>query len=118
MDSGDIGVGVLLGQRREKRMHVIYYAIHVVNPTQLNYATTKKELLVVVYAFEKFRAYLLGSKVIVHTDHAAMKYLFVKQECKPRLLRWIMLLQEFDLEIWDKKDVKTLFQIIFPECPN
>src|ERR1051325_6619271 len=69
----------------------------------MNYATTEKELLEVVYAFDKFRSYLLGTKVIVYTDHAALKYLFAKQESKPRLLRLILLLQEFDLEIRDKK---------------
>ncbi|CAA7031567.1 unnamed protein product [Microthlaspi erraticum] len=63
----------------------------------------RKELLAVVFAFEKFRSYLVGSKVIVHTDHAALKYLLTKKDAKPRLLRWILLLQEFDLEIKDKK---------------
>jgi hypothetical protein len=69
----------------------------------MNYATIEKELLAVVYAFDKFISYLLGSKVIVYTDHATLKYLFAKQESKPRLLGWILLLQEFDLEIRDKK---------------
>lgn len=60
-------------------MHVIYYASHVLNPAQMNCATTEKELLVAVYAFDKFRSYLLGSKVIVYSDHATLKYLFAKQ---------------------------------------
>ena len=102
-DASDIAVGAVLGQRKEKLLHVIYYASHVLNSAQMNYATTEKELLAVVYAFDKFRSYLLGTKVIVYTDHAALKYLFSKQEAKPRLLRWILLLQEFDLEIRDKK---------------
>jgi hypothetical protein len=102
-DASDLAVGAVLGQRKDKLLHVIYYASHVLNPAQMNYATTEKELLAVVYAFDKFRSYLLGSKVIVYTDHAALKYLFAKQESKPRLLRWILLLQEFDLEIKDKK---------------
>ena len=102
-DASDIAVGAVLGQRREKLLHVIYYASHVLNPAQINYATTEKELLAVVYAFDKFRQYLLGSRVIVYTDHSALKYLFAKQDSKPRLLRWILLLQEFDVEIRDKK---------------
>ncbi|XP_050890539.1 uncharacterized protein LOC127095943 [Lathyrus oleraceus] len=69
----------------------------------MNYTTTEKELLVAVYAFDKFRKYLLGSKVVVYTDHAALKYLFAKQDSKSRLLRWILLLQEFDVEIRDKR---------------
>jgi hypothetical protein len=60
---------------------------------QLNYATTEKELLVVVFAIDKFRSYLVGAKVIVFTDHAALKYLLTKKDAKPRLLRWILLLQ-------------------------
>jgi hypothetical protein len=52
---------------------------------------------------EKFRSYLIGSKVIVFTDHSALRYLFAKKDAKPRLIRWVFLLQEFNLEIRDKK---------------
>jgi len=60
-------------------------------------------LLAIVYALEKFRAYLIGSEVIIYTDHAAIRYLLTKPDSKPRLIRWMLLLQEFDLEIKDKK---------------
>ena len=60
-----------------------------------------------MFAFEKFRSYLVGSKVIVHTDHAALKYLMQNKDAKPRLLRWILLLQEFDIEVRDKKRVEN-----------
>jgi len=79
--------------------HVIYYASRVLIEAQKNYATIEKELLAIVFAFDKFRSYLVGSKVIVYTNHAALRYLFAKQDAKPRLIRWILLLQEFDLEI-------------------
>ncbi|KAM1375706.1 hypothetical protein ACFX2F_037527 [Malus domestica] len=69
----------------------------------LNYSTTEKELLAVVFALDKFRSYLIGTKVIVFTDHAALKYLLTKKEAKPWLIRWMLLLQEFDIEIRDKK---------------
>ena len=57
-----------------------------------------------VFACEKFRPYILGSHAIIHTDRAAIKYLMAKKDAKPRLIRWVLLLQEFDLEIKDKKD--------------
>jgi len=63
---------------------------------------------VVIFTLEKFRSYLIGSKVIVFTDHAALKYLLTKGDSKPRLLRWILLLQEFELEIHDKKGVENV----------
>ncbi|KAL1190741.1 putative mitochondrial protein [Cardamine amara subsp. amara] len=102
-DASDFAVGAVLGQRKDKKLHVIYYASRTMDDAQCRYATTEKELLAIVFAFEKFRSYLVGSKVIVHTDHAALKYLLTKKDAKPRLLRWILLLQEFDLEIKDKK---------------
>ncbi|CAN6707319.1 unnamed protein product [Malus baccata var. baccata] len=102
-DASDYALGAVLGQRKEKRPHVIYYASWTLNDAQLNYSTTEKELLAVVFALDKFCSYLLGTKVIIYTDHAALKYLFTKKEAKPRLIRWMLLLQEFDIEIRDKK---------------
>ena len=77
-DASDHAIGAVLGQRHDKLLHVIYYASHVLNDAQKNYTTTEKELLAVVYAIDKFRSYLVGSKVIVYTDHAALKYLLTK----------------------------------------
>ncbi|KAI5356475.1 hypothetical protein L3X38_009371 [Prunus dulcis] len=102
-DASDYAVGAVLGQRRDKLPHVNYYASRTLNDAQLNYATTEKELLAVVFALEKFRSYLVGAKIIVYTYHAALKYLLSKKDAKPRLIRWVLLLQEFDLEIQDKK---------------
>ncbi|CAN6585777.1 unnamed protein product [Malus baccata var. baccata] len=102
-DASDYALGAVLGQRKDKQPHVIYYASRTLNDAQLNYSTTEKELLVVVFALDKFRSYLIGTKVIVYTDHAALKYLLTKKEAKMRLIRWMLLLQEFDIEIRDKK---------------
>lgn len=99
----DCVVGVVFGQRYAKYFHVIYYAIKVLNKKQINYTTTEKELLAIVFALEKIHTYLIGSKVVIYTDHATLKYLFTKGDSKMRLLRWILLLQEFDLKIKDKK---------------
>ena len=102
-DASDFAMGAVLGQRKEKIFRAIYYASRTFNEAQENYSTTEKEMLAIVFACEKFRPYILGSHVIVHTDHAAIKYLMSKKEAKPRLIRWVLLLQEFDLEIKDKK---------------
>ena len=102
-DASDFAMGAVLGQRKEKIFRAIYYASRTFNEAQENYSTTEKEMLAIVFACEKFRPYILGSHVIVHTDHAAIKYLMSKKEAKPRLIRWVLLLQEFDMEIKDKK---------------
>ena len=101
-------IGAVLGQKSERIFQVIYYAIRTLNDAQFNYATTEKELLAIVFAFDKFRPYLIGNKVIVHTDHSAIKYLMTKKDAKPRLIQWVLLLQEFDLEIKDKKEIENL----------
>ena len=105
-DASDYAVGAVLGQRKGRVFHAIYYASKVLNDAQINYATTKREMLAIVYTLKKFRSYLVGSKVIIYTDHAAFKYLLNKADSKPRLIRWILLLQEFDLVIKERKDPK------------
>ncbi|CAM8917280.1 unnamed protein product [Rhodiola kirilowii] len=106
-DASDFAVEAVLGQKIEKKAGVIYYASRTLDPAQRNYSTTEKELLAVVFALEKFRPYLLGAKVIVYSDHAAIRYLMKKKEAKPRLIRWILLLQEFYVEIRDKKGIEN-----------
>ncbi|CAA7025707.1 unnamed protein product [Microthlaspi erraticum] len=106
-DASDYAVGAVLGQKIDKKLNVIYYASKTMDDAQCKYATTEKELLAIVFAFEKFRSYIVGSKVIVHTDHAALRHIFAKKDTKPRLLRWILLLQEFDIEVVDKKGVEN-----------
>ena len=106
-DASDFTVGSVLGQRIGKKLHVIAYASRTLDEAQRNYHTIEKELFAIVFSLEKFRSYLLGTKVIVFTDHAALKYLMSKKESKPRLIRWILLLQEFDLEIRYKKGAEN-----------
>ncbi|GJU29346.1 reverse transcriptase domain-containing protein [Tanacetum coccineum] len=103
-DASDFVVGAVLGQRKTKHFQPIHYASKTMTDAQAHYTTTEKELLAVVYAFEKFQSYLVLSKTIVYTDQSALKYLLAKQDAKPRLLRWIFLLQEFDVIIRDKKE--------------
>lgn len=81
-DASDYAIGAVLGQRVGKVPHVIYYASKTLNDAQMNYSTTEKELLAIVFALDKFRSYWLGSKVLIYLNHAALKYLFSKKMLK------------------------------------
>jgi hypothetical protein len=85
-DTNDYVVGAVLSQSKDKKHYAISYASKTLTGPQLNYATTEKELLTVVFAIEKFRLYLVGAKVIVYTVHAALKYLLIKKDAKPHLI--------------------------------
>jgi hypothetical protein len=101
--ASDYAVGAVLGQHVDKKLSLIYYASKTLDGAQSNYATTEKEFLAVIFACDKFIHYIVDSKVIVHSDHSAIKYLMNKKDVKPRLVRWVLLLQEFDLHIGDRK---------------
>ncbi|GJX88224.1 reverse transcriptase domain-containing protein [Tanacetum coccineum] len=107
-DASDFAVGAVLGQKDGKNFHPIYFASKTLNSAQQKYTVTEKELMAVVFAFDKFRSYLILSKTIVHTDHSALRHLFKKQDAKPRLIRWILLLQEFNIEIKDRKGIENV----------
>ncbi|RVW81158.1 Retrovirus-related Pol polyprotein from transposon 17.6 [Vitis vinifera] len=107
-NASDFAIGAVLGQREDGKPYVIYYASKTLNEAQRNYTTTEQELLAVVFALDKFRTYLVGSFIVVFTDHSALKYLLTKQDAKARLIRWILLLQEFILQIKDKKGVENV----------
>ncbi|GJV65289.1 reverse transcriptase domain-containing protein [Tanacetum coccineum] len=107
-DASDYAIGAVLGQRIEKHFRPIHYASKTMTEAESNYTTIEKEMLVVLYAFEKFRSYLIMNKSIVYTDHSALKYLFAKKDAKARLLRWVLLLQEFDFNVVDTKGAENL----------
>ncbi|GJS36454.1 reverse transcriptase domain-containing protein [Tanacetum coccineum] len=107
-DASDFAISAVLGQRHEKHFRRIHYASKTMNEAESHYTTTEKEMLAVVYAFEKFRSYLILNKSIVYTDHSALKYLFAKKDSKARLLRWVLLLQEFTFKVIDTKGAENL----------
>jgi hypothetical protein len=97
----------MLSQSKDKKYYAISYASKTLTGPQLNYATTEKELLLVVFSIKKFGSYLVGAKVIIYTNHVVLKYLLMKKDVKPCLIQWILLLQEFGLEIRDKKGIEN-----------
>ncbi|GJW43930.1 reverse transcriptase domain-containing protein [Tanacetum coccineum] len=108
VDASDFAIGAVLGQRHEKHFRPIHYASKTMNEAESHYTTTEKEMLAVVYAFEKFWSYLILNKSIVYTDHSALKYLFAKKDSKARLLWWVLLLQEFTFKVIDTKGAENL----------
>nr|GFC47266.1 retrovirus-related Pol polyprotein from transposon 17.6 [Tanacetum cinerariifolium] len=107
-DASDFAIGAVLGQRQDKHFRPIHYASKTMTEAESNCNTTEKEMLAVVYAFEKFRSYLIMNKGIVYTDHSALKYLFAKKDSKARLLRWVLLLKEFTFKVIDTKGAENL----------
>ncbi|GKA87853.1 reverse transcriptase domain-containing protein [Tanacetum coccineum] len=106
-DASDFAIGAVLGQRVEKHFRPIHYASKTMTEAKSNYTTTEKEMLAVVYAFEKFRSYLIMNKSVVYTDHSALKYLFNKKDAKASLLDFFLLLQEFDFKVIDTKGAEN-----------
>ena len=98
-DASNHAIGAILGQRIGNKPYVICYASRTLNAAQMKYTTTEKELLTIIFSLDKFRSYLLNSKVVMFSNHAALKYLLKKQDAKPRLVRWMFLLQEFVIKI-------------------
>nr|GEV05130.1 reverse transcriptase domain-containing protein [Tanacetum cinerariifolium] len=107
-DASEFAIGAVQGKHQDKHFRPIHYASKTMTDAKSNYTTTEKEMLVVVYAFEIFRSYLIMNKSIVYTDHFALKYLFAKKDSKARLLRWVLLLQEFTFKVIDTKVAENL----------
>jgi hypothetical protein len=96
-DARDYAIGAALGQRDGKNLNVIQYASQIFNNDQKKYATIEKEFLAIVFACDKFSSYIINSKVKIHTDHQALWHLLVKKDAKLRLIRWVLLLHEYEL---------------------
>nr|GEU52981.1 reverse transcriptase domain-containing protein [Tanacetum cinerariifolium] len=107
-DASDFAIGAVLGQRQDKHFRPIHYASKAMTEAESNYTTTEKEMLAVVYTFEKFRSYLIMNNSIVYMDHSALKYMFSKKDSKVRLLRWVLILQEFTFKVIDTKGAENL----------
>ena len=106
-DASDYVVGVVLGQRVDKKLNVIHYASKILDSGQRNYATTEKEFLAVVFACDKFRSYMVDSKVIIHTDHAAIKYFMEKKDAKASSLGGFSCYKNLTCISLIKKELRT-----------
>lgn len=85
-DTGDYAVDMVIGQKKGKKTHAIYYASRTLDEAQINYATIKKEFFFVVFDIDKFFSYLVGSKIIVYSDHATIRYRLSKKDTNSRLI--------------------------------
>ena len=110
-DASGVYVCVVLGYRRDKILHPIHYASKAMNEAQKNYTMTEKELHAVVFAFEKFCSYLHSTSDIVHTYYSGLRYLMTKKDAKPCLIRWVLLLQEYDFKVKIEKGMNIKLSI-------
>jgi hypothetical protein len=101
-DASDIALREVLGQRENQMPYAIYFVSKNLSPAEVNYTVTKKEFLAVVHAINKFRHYITGYQAFVHTDHSTIKFLVNKPITNPRVTRWMLLLQEFNINIIDR----------------
>jgi hypothetical protein len=101
-DASDTALGAVLGQRENQMPYVIYFVSKNLSPTEVNYTVIEKELLAIVHAINKFRHYITGYQAFVHTDHSTIKFLMNKPVTNPRVTRWLLLLQEFNINIIDR----------------
>jgi hypothetical protein len=101
-DALDTALGEVLGKRENQIPYAIYFVSKNLSPAKVNYTVTEKELLAVVHAINKFRHYIIGYQAFVHTDHSTIKFLMNKPVTNPRVTRWLLLLQEFNINIIDR----------------
>ena len=106
-DSSDIAVGAVFVQRKNRFFHSIYYERKTFDSIQANYTVIEKEILAIMFVFNKFWSYLVGTKVIVFIDHASIRYLLNKKDNKPMIIHWILFLLEVGLEIKYRKGTKN-----------
>ena len=107
-DASNYALGVVSSERIDRLSHFIAYASYTWDAAQVNYTSNENELLTIVFALDKFRSYLLCSHITDFIDHAALRYILKKPDAKPRLIRWMLLLQEFDIEIRDKSGAENM----------
>ena len=88
-DASDFAIRALLCQRHDKKFKAIYYERCALNEGQENCTTIEKEILAVVFSYDKFRPYIIGSKVFIYIDHASIQYLMKKKDANPKLLTWV-----------------------------
>jgi hypothetical protein len=114
IDASDSTIGVVLGKKENQRTYAIYFVSKKLTLVELNYTITEKEFMEVIYAINKFRHYITGYEVFVHTDHSAIRYLMNKPITNGRIMRWLLLLHEFNITILDRLGRENWLHIFFP----
>ena len=117
-DASNIAIGAVLGQEEDRKPYAIYYISKNLTPAELNYTVTEKEFLATIYAINKFRHYITGYQVFLHTDHSAIRYLANKPIMNGRITRWQLLLQEFDITIKDRPGKENVVAYFLSRVPK
>ena len=101
-DASDTANGMTLGHEEDKKSYAIYFINKNLSPAKLNYTVTEKEFLAIIFAIKKFRHYITGYELFLHTDHYVIKYLMNKPLTSGRVTRSLLLLLEFNITVVDR----------------
>lgn len=109
-DASNTALEVVLGQRENQISYAIYFISKNLTPTEYNYIVTEKEFLVVMYSINKFRHYITGYEVFIHTNHSTIRFIMIKPITNGRITRWLLLLQDINITIIDKPSKQNLVE--------
>ncbi len=116
-DASNFAVGAVLSQLQDGQERVLAYYSQVLNPQEQNYCVTCCEILAVVKGTQHFHHYLYGRKILIRTDHSALRWLFSFRHPEGQLARWLQRLQEYNLTIQYRPGTQHVNTDAMSRCP-